>query len=94
MSNRKGASQFRPFLFLTSLPKPCFIFLAGTVCRRFVDVPYLAAFEHARVDDVGAHESRLHSFDLLCQELVGQRLVKAHSRKLTGTVILSNQSQN
>lgn len=38
-----------------------------TVCEHFVDIPYLAAFKHARVHDVGAHESRLHSFNLLSQ---------------------------
>lgn len=60
-----------------------------TVCKYFVGVPDLAAFKHARVHDIGAHEGRLHSVELVRQQLVGQRLVEAHCGKLTGTIILS-----
>lgn len=54
-----------------------------------VDIPYFAALKHACVHDVGAHKSSLHSFNLISQQLMGQRLMEAHSSKLTGTVILS-----
>lgn len=60
-----------------------------TVWEYFADLPNLAAFKHACVHDIGAHESRLNSLNLLGQQLVGQRLVEAHCSKLTGTVILS-----
>ena len=65
-----------------------------TVCEYFVGVPDLAAFKHARVHDVGAHEGRLHSFELVGQQLVGQRLVEAHCGKFTGTVILSQTKKS
>lgn len=58
-------------------------------CEYFVGVPDLAAFKHARVHDIGAHEGHLHSVKLVGQQLVGQRLVEAHCGKLTGTIILS-----
>lgn len=59
-----------------------------TVYDYYVGIPYLAAFKHARVHDVGTHKGCLHSFYLLRQQLVGQRLMEAHCSKLAGTVIL------
>ncbi|TNN84389.1 hypothetical protein EYF80_005382 [Liparis tanakae] len=49
------------------------------------------AFEHACVYNVRAHKGSLHSFNLLSQQLVCQRLVEAHCRKLTGTFIRTVQ---
>lgn len=56
----------------------------------FSDLPDFAAFKHARVHNVGTHEGGLHSLHLLSQQLVGQGLVEAHRRKLTGAVILAH----
>lgn len=52
------------------------------------DLPDFAAFKHARVHNVGTHEGGLYSLHLLSQQLMGQGLVEAHRRKLTGAVIL------
>lgn len=62
-----------------------------TESKYFVGVPYLAAIKHACVHNIGAHKSCFHSFDLLGQQSMGQRLVEAHCSKLTGTVILSKE---
>lgn len=56
-----------------------------------VNLPDLAAFEHARVHDIRTHQRGLHTLHLLGQQLVGQRLVEAHCSKFTGTVILKEK---
>lgn len=60
--------------------------------RPLVNVPDLAAFEHARVHDVRTHQRGLHTFHPLGQQLVGQRLVEAHRSELAGTVILKEKA--
>lgn len=50
--------------------------------------PYSAAFEHARVDQVGAHQSHVDAVLLRGLQLVAQGLVESDGTELTGTVIL------
>ena len=50
--------------------------------------PYPAAFEHARVHQVGTHQRHLNAVLIRSLDLVAQRLVEADGPELTGAVIL------
>lgn len=55
---------------------------------EFLTSPYSAAFKHARVDQVGAHQGHVDAVLLRGLQLVAQRLVEPDGAELTGTVIL------
>lgn len=63
----------------------------SVVAKPRCSSPYSAAFEHARVDQVGAYQGHVDAILLRGLQLVAQRLVESDGTKLAGTVILREE---